>query len=202
MNGKHKVDEITKLFESAIDYFKRTKPTGKELEICIRENSNVQIQANNLKSACELLEKLRQIKPKDYRILSKLINLYSKFDSEKAQSLSKELPSLEDIAINSNMDIDSLESQFSTLSFKYSKSKAATGQMKSPDKLSTTNQTSEKLKKKKKRKIQLPKNFDPNAPIDQERWLPLRERSYYKGRRNKKKNAGVGKGTQGAVSSK
>ena len=92
------MDEITKLFESAIDYFKRTKPTGKELEICIRENSNVQIQANNLKSACELLEKLRQIKPKDYRILSKLINLYSKFDSEKAQSLSKELPSLEDIA--------------------------------------------------------------------------------------------------------
>lgn len=198
------MDEITKLFESAIDYFKRTKPTGKELEICIRENSNVQIQANNLKSACELLEKLRQIKPKDYRILSKLINLYSKFDSEKAQSLSKELPSLEDIAINSNMDIDSLESQFSTLSFKYSKSKAATGtaQMKSPDKLSTTNQTSEKLKKKKKRKIQLPKNFDPNAPIDQERWLPLKERSYYKGRRNKKKNTGVGKGTQGAVSSK
>jgi len=59
----------------------------------------------------------------------------------------------------------------------------------------------EKLKKKKKRKIRLPKNFNPNIPLDKERWLPLRERSYYKGKRNKKKNA-IGKGTQGAVSSK
>lgn len=47
----------------------------------------------------------------------------------------------------------------------------------------------------------MPKNYDPSAPIDQERWLPLRERSYYKGRRNKKKG-GVGKGTQGSVSTK
>lgn len=55
---------------------------------------------------------------------------------------------------------------------------------------------------KKKRKVILPKNFDPTATIDPERWLPLRERSYYRGRRNnKKKNQAVGKGTQGAVSS-
>jgi len=117
--------------------------------------------------------------------------------------LSKELPSLEDIVSNSNIDIECLENQFSTLSFKYSKAKttAGTGQLKSPDKLNSNNKANENKIKKKKRKVKLPKNFDPNIPIDQERWLPLRERSSYKGRRNKKK-AGVGKGTQGAVSTK
>ena len=40
--------------------------------------------------------------------------------------------------------------------------------------------------------------MDPRAVIDQERWIPLKERSYYRGRRNKKKGA-LGKGTQGAV---
>lgn len=89
---------------------------------------------------------------------------------------------------------------------KYSKLKSAigTGQVKSPDSkaASTGNKADAKLKKKKKRKVKLPKNYDPNVPLDAERWLPLRERSYYRGRRNKKKQNAVGKGTQGAVSAK
>jgi signal recognition particle subunit SRP72 len=116
--------------------------------------------------------------------------------------LSKQLPSLQDIVANSNLDIDALETQFSLLNFKTSKLKSsiASGQVKSPEQKAKSAEN-EKLKKKKKRKIRLPKNFNPNIPLDKERWLPLRERSYYKGKRNKKKNA-IGKGTQGAVSSK
>ena len=116
--------------------------------------------------------------------------------------LSKQLPSLQDIVANSNLDIDTLDTQFSLLNFKTSKLKSSvtSGQVKSPEQ-KTKAAESEKLKKKKKRKIRLPKNFNPNIPLDKERWLPLRERSYYKGKRNKKKNA-IGKGTQGAVSSK
>ncbi len=114
--------------------------------------------------------------------------------------MSKELPSLEDILANSSIDIDLIENQFSLMSTKYSKLKTtvATVQIKSPEKL----KEEKNLKKKKKRKIRLPKNFDPSAPIDQERWIPLRERSYYRGRRNKKKGQLIGKGTQGAVSTK
>jgi len=38
----------------------------------------------------------------------------------------------------------------------------------------------------------LPKNCDPNSTPDAERWLPLRERSYYRGKRkNKKRDAGL-----------
>lgn len=37
----------------------------------------------------------------------------------------------------------------------------------------------------------------PGAPIDSERWLPLRQRSYYKFTRRDKHKAKIGKGSQG-----
>jgi hypothetical protein len=53
-----------------------------------------------------------------------------------------------------------------------------------------------KEKKKKKRKPRLPKNFDPSVTPDPERWLPLRERSYYRKSR-RKGTAATARGTQG-----
>lgn len=47
--------------------------------------------------------------------------------------------------------------------------------------------------------VKLPKNYDPKATPDPERWLPMRERSYYRGKRHKRRE-GVSKGTQGATS--
>ena len=85
LHAKNKRDEIIKIFENAIDFFSKNKPNSKELEICIRENSNFQLQSNNFKSACDLLEKWRIMNPKDFRILSKLISIYSKFDNKKAK---------------------------------------------------------------------------------------------------------------------
>ena len=52
--------------------------------------------------------------------------------------------------------------------------------------------TVDPAKKKKKKKKRLPK--DLSKPIDPERWLPMRERSYFRGRRAK------GKGTRAAYS--
>ena len=53
-----------------------------------------------------------------------------------------------------------------------------------------------KTKKKKKRKPRLPKNYDPSVTPDPERWLPLRERSYYRKSRRKGGSAPI-RGTQG-----
>jgi len=199
MNSKKRTDIVTELFESAISYYDRINVQSSELKILIKENSNFQLKSGNFQNACEMLEKMRSMTPDDFRILSKLINIYSKFDSEKAKSLSKELPSLEDIMANSTIDLDTLENQFSLLSSKYSKLlKSGTLQVKSPEKLKSTNKQQLNLKKKK-RKMRLPKKMDPKVPIDPERWIPLKERSYYRGRRNKKKGQAIGKGTQGAV---
>lgn len=84
LKGKNNREEITNLLTSAIEHFSKTNVNAKELEIYIKENSNFQIESGNWQKACEMLEKLRTIRPKDFKILSKLINIYSKFDSEKA----------------------------------------------------------------------------------------------------------------------
>lgn len=46
------------------------------------------------------------------------------------------------------------------------------------------------------RKTRMPKDFDPNKKIDPERWLPMRDRSYYrpKGKKGKKKAEGLTQG--------
>ena len=56
------------------------------------------------------------------------------------------------------------------------------------------------VKAKKIRKSHMPSDFDPNKKMDPERWLPMRDRSYYKpkGRKGKQKLAGLTQG--GAVS--
>uniref|UniRef100_A0A6I8MZM6 Signal recognition particle SRP72 subunit RNA-binding domain-containing protein n=1 Tax=Ornithorhynchus anatinus TaxID=9258 RepID=A0A6I8MZM6_ORNAN len=42
-------------------------------------------------------------------------------------------------------------------------------------------------------------NYDPKVTPDPERWLPMRERSYYRGRKKGKKKDQIGKGTQGTT---
>ena len=84
LNSKHLKQEVTLIFNNAIDYFSKSNPNAKELEVYIKENSNYQLECGNLPGACEMLEKMRLLKPDDFRILSKLINIYSKFDTDKA----------------------------------------------------------------------------------------------------------------------
>jgi signal recognition particle subunit SRP72 len=49
---------------------------------------------------------------------------------------------------------------------------------------------------KRLRKARMPKEFDPNKKIDAERWLPMRDRTYYrpKGRKGKKRAEGLTQG--------
>jgi len=53
-----------------------------------------------------------------------------------------------------------------------------------------------KTKKAKKKKPRLPPNADPSKKVDPERWLPMRDRSYYKpkGRKGKQKAAAATQG--------
>lgn len=76
--------EITNLFSNIINNLSKTNPNSKDLETYLKENSNFQIESANYQQACEMLEKMRSLRPNDFRILSKLINIYSKFDKEKA----------------------------------------------------------------------------------------------------------------------
>lgn len=55
-------------------------------------------------------------------------------------------------------------------------------------------------KRKKKRKIILPKNFNPEVLPNPERWLPRHERTGYRKKKDRRynKETGIGKGTQGS----
>lgn len=201
MTSRKQTCDATKLLESAISHYSAQNAAGAELKQLIKENANYQLMCGNFPGACDMLERMRAMDPNDFRILSKLINIYSKFDSETAKRLSTELPSLEDIMANSTIDLDTLETQFSLFSSKTAKLLKSSGssQVKSPEKLKSPGSDKLKaIKKKKKRKILLPKKMDPKVPIDPERWIPLKERSYYRGRKNKKKGI-VFKGAQGTV---
>ncbi len=84
-NDKESVSNLSKLFTQAIDFFSRSNQNARELEIFVKENSNFQISCGNLSRASDMLERMRSLKPNDFKILSKLINIYSKIDSEKAK---------------------------------------------------------------------------------------------------------------------
>ncbi|NWI98627.1 SRP72 protein, partial [Crypturellus undulatus] len=157
----------------------------------IREAANFKLKHGRKKEAISDLEELWKQNPKDVHTLAQLISAYSLVDPEKAKVLSKHLPSSDTLSLK--VDVDALEN-----------SHGATYVRKKAGKLAGDSQQKEQgqgdvKKKKKKKKGKLPKNYDPKVTPDPERWLPMRERSYYRGRKKGKKKDQVGKGTQGST---
>ncbi|NXC12494.1 SRP72 protein, partial [Corythaeola cristata] len=157
----------------------------------IREAANFKLKHGRKKEAISDLEELWKQNPKDVHTLAQLISAYSLVDPEKAKVLSKHLPSSDTMSLK--VDVDALEN-----------SHGATYVRKKAGKLTGDNQQKEQgqgdvKKKKKRKKGKLPKNYDPKVTPDPERWLPMRERSYYRGRKKGKKKDQVGKGTQGST---
>ncbi|KAJ7402348.1 Signal recognition particle subunit SRP72 [Pitangus sulphuratus] len=172
----------------------------------IREAANFKLKHGRKKEAISDLEELWKQNPKDVHTLAQLISAYSLVDPEKAKvypfdggirpkkeafGLSKHLPSSDTMSLK--VDVDALEN-----------SHGATYVRKKAGKLTGDSQQKEQgqgevKKKKKKKKGKLPKNYDPKVTPDPERWLPMRERSYYRGRKKGKKKEQVGKGTQGST---
>ena len=117
-----------------------------------------------------------------------LISAYSRYNPKLAEDISRSLPTT---ALSQSVDVDALEQMPSFKHTRRQLQKTEHTETKSDKTVSAT-----KTKNKKKRKPRLPKNFDPSVPIDKERWLPLRERSYF--RRGKRKGfVGSGRGSQG-----
>lgn len=144
------------------------------------------------KEAVECLEKLRQVDPSNPQILIKLVSAYSKFDPGKAEDISFNLPTPKEVG---QLDIDTLE-HMPMYKHVHRTAKPAT---QTDTKVAPASVEAAAKKRKKKRKVHLPKNYNPSVSPDPERWLPLRERSYFK--RGKKKAAQALRGTQGTVGS-
>ncbi|XP_071598994.1 signal recognition particle subunit SRP72 [Heliangelus exortis] len=185
------IDSAIEVFTQAIQWYQQFQPKSPVHLSLIREAANFKLKHGRKKEAISDLEELWKQNPKDVHTLAQLISAYSLVDPEKAKVLSKHLPSSD--AMSLKVDVDALEN-----------SHGATYVRKKAGKLTGDNQQKEPgqgevKKKKKKKKGKLPKNYDPKVTPDPERWLPMRERSYYRGRKKGKKKDQVGKGTQGST---
>ncbi|XP_063277462.1 signal recognition particle subunit SRP72-like [Prinia subflava] len=183
------IDSAIEVFTQAIQWYQQYQPKSPVHLSLIREAANFKLKHGRKKEAINDLEELWKQNPKDVHTLAQLISAYSLVDPEKAKVLSKHLPSSDTMSLK--VDVDALEN-----------SHGATYVRKKAGKLTGDSQQKEQgqgevKKKKKKKKGKLPKNYDPKVTPDPERWLPMRERSYYRGRKKGKKKDQVGKGTQG-----
>ncbi|KAK0062380.1 signal recognition particle subunit SRP72 [Biomphalaria pfeifferi] len=181
---------------NAVNWYKKNNPKSPALMTLTRANADFQLKNGKAEEAAKMLEDLRKANPKDALVLAQLISSYAQFDPAKAQQISKDLPPVAKIV--EGLDVDALEASFSTLGPKYLKKQQPKGEaspLPSGDaKSGDTVMMKKKTRKKKKGK--LPKNCKPGSDIDPERWLPRKERSYYRGKR-KDKRKDIGKGTQG-----
>ncbi|XP_006270131.1 signal recognition particle subunit SRP72 [Alligator mississippiensis] len=185
------IDSAIEVFTQAIQWYQQFQPKSPVHLSLIREAANFKLKHGRKKEAISDLEELWKQNPKDVHTLAQLISAYSLVDPEKAKVFSKHLPSSDTMSLK--VDVEALEN-----------SPGATYIRKKGGKVTGENQQKEQgqgdvKKKKKKKKGKLPKNYDPKVTPDPERWLPMRERSYYRGRKKGKKKDQIGKGTQGAT---
>ncbi|KAM4622114.1 signal recognition particle subunit SRP72 [Polymixia lowei] len=185
------IDSAIDVFSQAIQHYQAKQPGSSSHLALVREAANFKLKYGRKKEAISDLEQLWKQNTNDIHTLAQLISAYSLVDTDKAKSLSKHLPSPDTMSFN--VDVDELENSHGA---NYVRKKAAkvTG-----ENLPKEQGQGDLKKKRKKKKGKLPKNFDPKATPDPERWLPMRERSYYRGKKKGKKKEQVGKGTQGAT---
>ncbi|XP_057707056.1 signal recognition particle subunit SRP72 [Corythoichthys intestinalis] len=186
------IDAAIDVFRQAIQKYQSEKPGSTAHLALVREAANFKLKYGRKKEAISDLEQLWKQNPKDIHTLAQLISAYSLVDTDKAKSLSKHLPSADTMSLK--VDVDELENSHGATYVRKKAAKVAGENLPKEDGRGDTK------KKKKKKKGKLPKNCDPKATPDPERWLPMRERSYYRGKKKGKKKEQIGKGTQGATS--
>uniref|UniRef100_A0A669C1T1 Signal recognition particle subunit SRP72 n=1 Tax=Oreochromis niloticus TaxID=8128 RepID=A0A669C1T1_ORENI len=185
------IDSAIDVFKQAIEHYQSEQPGSATHLALVREAANFKLKYGRKKEAISDLEQLWKQNTKDVHTLAQLISAYSLVDTDKAKSLSKHLPSADTMSFN--VDVDELENSHGAT---YVRKKAAKVVGENPPK---EQGHGEVKKKKKKKKGKLPKNYDPKVTPDPERWFPMKERSYYRGKKKGKKKDQIGKGTQGAT---
>lgn len=186
-------DSALSTLQTAIKWYRKNLPKSSALNIFIHESAKMELKNGHSQEAAKLLEELRKENPGDLKTLAQLISAYSQFNPQKAKDVSKQLPPVSEVT--SKIDVDNLESTSWTMGAKYIKKGVKS------DTPSTKPDSGDGLiqrKKKRHKKGKLPKNYDASVDPDPERWLPRRERSTYKKKKDKR-GAAIGKGTQGAV---
>uniref|UniRef100_A0A4W4E5Y5 Signal recognition particle subunit SRP72 n=1 Tax=Electrophorus electricus TaxID=8005 RepID=A0A4W4E5Y5_ELEEL len=182
------IDSAIDVFSQAIHYYQSEQPGSVTHLALVREAADFKLRYGRKKEALTDLEQLWKQNRKDVHTLAQLISAYSLVDQDKAKALSKHLPSPDTMSFN--IDVDELENSHDATYIRKRATKVSGETLHCIELGVVTPATTGKM----------PKNYDPKSTPDPERWLPMRERSYYRGRKKGKKKEQVGRGTQGATS--
>ena len=179
-------DKIDEVLVNAINHWtslKESDPKAVEyIKKYVCHAANYKLLQNCYVEAAEFLEKYRDFFQEDRVYLHLLINTYAAIDITKAE---KVLSGLKQEEVKT-VDVEELEKVQNLRQVITKKTPLL-------DKIGKKDEKSRKEikpKRKKKKKGKLPQNYNPNSPPDAERWLPLKERSYYK---KMKKKGGLGR---------
>lgn len=145
----------------------------------------------DLEQAGQIFSSLLTHEPSDCGAAAGLVAAYASTHPEKVQA--EQLDALTPIPrLVADIDTDALEKAGVAMNAPSQQEQA------SAKRAAPKDRHAEEGRNKKIRKSRMPKDFDPNKKVDPERWLPLKDRSYYKpkGRKGKLRQAGL---TQGGV---
>jgi len=147
---------------------------------------------DDMKTATSIFSDLHAADPNDRASAAGLVAALSVTAPSKiTPSLLKSLPQASHLT--SNIDASALEDAGVAFPVTPSTAKTETGKKRPND-----DDQAAPMKKKKVRPSRMPKDFEEGKKMDPERWLPMRDRSYWrpKGKKGKKKAEGL---TQGGV---
>ncbi|KAK9820199.1 hypothetical protein WJX72_007419 [[Myrmecia] bisecta] len=164
----------------------------------LQQLAQLQLKAGMTEQANSTYQELRSVDPNSpacSRILGQLARTSAQADPANAIALEKQLPPIGSLA---GIDVGKLESAaVGSTGFRKQKGEDGAARKRPAGDVGEA----PKEKKRRKKKIRLPKGFDPEnpgPPPDPERWLPKWQRSDFKKKRNRRKDKEPVKGSQGA----
>jgi len=175
-------------------------------EALLRQTARFHTRHHNHEQAAAAYEKLIAMDSNDVQAVAGLVQSCAQFDSTRAEKYAEQIPELE---AADAIDAEALEiamvDQTAGASRRRGEDLDPTAAAANDAAAAIQLRKKQALKQKRLRSLhkRLPKALDANVPsnwpaIDAERWLPKRDRSYYKPRRGHRKNQGRSGGTQGA----
>lgn len=156
----------------------------------LRGNADLKMELGRFAEAAVVYKKLLSLDNKNEEVMLLLAMAFAQSDVEKARDLEKQLPSIGDVDALNAEDLEKLPVILpSIVTTKSSEAEKAVSTAKpEPEK---------KPKKKKKKKNKPPKNLNPQAKPDPDRWKPKHMRAGYRGK--KKGKVANSKGVQGSA---
>ncbi|ETN43160.1 uncharacterized protein HMPREF1541_02318 [Cyphellophora europaea CBS 101466] len=140
--------------------------------------------------AADIFSKLREQQPDDKAAIAGFVASHAADEAESVDGDAAKLTAV--AALTRNIDVDVLESA----GIPQSSNALAIAQLTRSRKRAADGESS---KPKRTRKSRLPKDYDASKTADPERWLPMKDRSYYRAPKGRKKGKKAGGDTQGGA---